>query len=193
MKHLNIFIAFLILISASTFVAFTYESHDLSGDEIVDLAIKAAGGDVIANSKIEFKFRKHYYEATRKDGNVTMKKCFDKDCSGQRDVLINSDFSRFGPSREDPNKVVEIEIAEDKKARMSGGVNSVHYFSILPYNLKDGAVKKELVGTVELKGEPYYTVKVTFEKEGGGEDHDDEYLYWFHKDCLLYTSPSPRD
>ncbi len=29
-----------------------------------------------------------------------------------------------------------------------------------------------------MKGEKYHLIKVTFGKEGGGDDFDDEFLYW---------------
>lgn len=60
-------------------------------------------------------------------------------------------------------------------------VNSVHYFAYLPQGLNDKAVQKELLGEVVLKGEPYYKVRVTFAQEGGGNDYEDVFIYWFHK------------
>ena len=66
--------------------------------------------------------------------------------------------------------------------RISDGVNSVHYFVQIPYVLDAPAAIKELVGEDEVEGEPYYEVKVTFRKEGGGTDHHDEFMYWVHKE-----------
>ena len=33
-----------------------------------------------------------------------------------------------------------------------------------------------------IEGEPYHTVEVTFEQEGGGRDWEDRFLFWFHQD-----------
>ena len=32
-----------------------------------------------------------------------------------------------------------------------------------------------------MGGQEYHTIIVTFDQEGGGVDHDDEYRYWIHK------------
>ncbi|UJH91207.1 hypothetical protein LZ575_21865 [Antarcticibacterium sp. 1MA-6-2] len=66
--------------------------------------------------------------------------------------------------------------------RYGSSVNSVHYFAHLPYGLNDRAVNKKLVGDAIIKGEPYHELKITFQQEGGGADHHDEFLYWIHKE-----------
>jgi hypothetical protein len=71
-------------------------------------------------------------------------------------------------------------------------VNSVAYFAFLPYGLNDPAVYKTLVGDATLEGKDYHLIKVTFAEEGGGEDFDDEFLYWINKetyriDYIAYT------
>ena len=43
------------------------------------------------------------------------------------------------------------------------------------------AVIKEKVGEENIKGKGYYLIKVTFKKEGGGTDFEDEFLYWINK------------
>src|SRR5690606_975588 len=63
-------------------------------------------------------------------------------------------------------------------------VNSVHYFAYLPYGLNDPAVNKELLGEVGIRGKEYYKVKVTFDRQGGGKDYEDIYLYWFNKETF---------
>jgi hypothetical protein len=71
-------------------------------------------------------------------------------------------------------------------------VNSVHYFSVLPYGLNDLAVKKTLLEAVLIKNKMYDTVKVTFNQDGGGEDFEDVFMYWINKetskiDYLAYS------
>ena len=78
-------------------------------------------------------------------------------------------------------------------------INAVHYFSILPYGLNDKAVNKTYLGDVDIKGKPYYKIEVTFDKEGGGEDYDDVFVYWINKDTheadyLAYSyNEGPKD
>ncbi len=63
--------------------------------------------------------------------------------------------------------------------KYSSSVNSVHYFSVLPYGLNAAAVNKEYLKKVEIKGRTYHKIKVTFNKENGGEDFEDVFVYWF--------------
>ena len=65
--------------------------------------------------------------------------------------------------------------------KFSESVNSVHYFSILPYGLNDRAVQKKLLGEVKIKGDNYYKIEITFSKENGGVDYDDIFIYWIKK------------
>jgi hypothetical protein len=71
-------------------------------------------------------------------------------------------------------------------------VNSVHYFSVLPFGLNDKAVNKTLMGDDTIKTKDYFKVKVTFNPEGGGEDYEDVFIYWINKtnfkvDYLAYS------
>ncbi|MBT8296218.1 MAG: deoxyribose-phosphate aldolase, partial [Gramella sp.] len=60
------------------------------------------------------------------------------------------------------------------------------------YGLNAEAANKELIGKDTIAGREYYEVKVTFSENGGGTDHEDEYLYWidiknFEVDYLAYN------
>ncbi|MEM9680995.1 MAG: DUF6503 family protein, partial [Bacteroidota bacterium] len=102
-----------------------------------------------------------------------------------KDVLTNSGFERFVNSTKMP-------VADSMAIKYSASVNSVHYFSILPYGLNDKAVNKTLIGEDTIKGKAYHLIKVTFSEEGGGEDYEDVFLYWVNKsthkvDYLAYS------
>jgi hypothetical protein len=76
--------------------------------------------------------------------------------------------------------------------RYSASVNSVHYFSLLPYSLNDPAVNKTYIGKTTINNLEYYKVKVTFDQEGGGQDYKDIFVYWinsesFKTDYLAYS------
>ena len=76
--------------------------------------------------------------------------------------------------------------------KYSASVNSVHYFSVLPYGLNDKAVNKKLIGEERIKGKDYYKIEVTFSQKGGGEDFEDVFIYWINKasfkpDYLAYS------
>ena len=157
-----------------------------TAQEIIDKAIKTSGGDVIANASIHFKFRKYYYRATRNKGLRTLERCTDAACQVQQDVIMDDgEFVRFRESD-------TLDVPDSLKSRYANSVNSVHYFSVLPYGLNDPAVRKTLVDETIVNDEPYYRIKVTFDQEGGGEDFQDEYMYWIHStlfkvDYLAYN------
>ena len=153
---------------------------------IVDKAIQAHGGEKYNHSVVSFRFRDRQYRSQRDDGAFEYSRTF-TDSTGQQvyDVLRNSGFSRT-------IKGTELTLPEERKAAFTASVNSVVYFALLPYFLNDDAVQKEYAGEAIIKGEPYYKVRVTFAQQGGGEDHEDTYMYWFHQqrytmDYLAYT------
>ena len=44
------------------------------------------------------------------------------------------------------------------------------------------AVHSELLGEIKIEEATYWTIKVYFSEEGGGEDYQDEYRYWINQD-----------
>jgi len=85
-----------------------------------------------------------------------------------------------------------LEIPDSMVVKYSASVNSVHYFSILPYGLNDDAVIKTYLGEEIIKNDNYHKVQVTFMQDGGGEDFEDVFVYWinsrtFIADFLAYS------
>lgn len=145
---------------------------------LVDQTIAKHGGKAYENAIVKFTFRDRQYKATRRGASFEYERSW-TDSTGQqiRDVLNNG-----GLYREINGKRVELS-AEDQ-AKYTSSVNSVIYFALLPSSLNDAAVIKEYLGEVNIKSKPYHKIKVTFQQDGGGEDFDDEYVYWLHRDSL---------
>jgi len=145
---------------------------------LVDQAIVKHGGKLYENAIVKFTFRDRQYKATRRGASFEYERSW-ADSTGQqmRDILNNG-----GLYREINGKRVELS-AEDQ-AKYTSSVNSVIYFALLPSSLNDAAVIKEYLGEVNIKSKPYHKIKVTFQQDGGGEDFDDEYVYWLHRDSL---------
>lgn len=156
-----------------------------SADEIVAKAIAEKCSGNCEQVEIQFDFRGRTYKSRRTGGLFQYERITPDSLGILKDVLDNTSFHRY---RNDSLLVV----ADSMAAKYANSVNSVHYFSQLPYGLNDPAVIKELVDTTSVKGEPYYRVKVRFQKEGGGKDFEDEFLYWIHRtnytvDFLAYN------
>ena len=146
-----------------------------TAQEIIDKSIDYAKLNEIENATISFNFRKNNYKATRKNGTFELVRVIQNDSTKIQDILSNDSFKRFVNDR-------LVELTEKDKNRYSNSVNSVHYFSVLPLGLNDKAVQKKLLESVVIKGKEYYKVRITFTEEGGGEDFDDVFIYWFAKD-----------
>jgi len=154
-------------------------------EKIIDKAIAAHGGKAYEKAKIYFDFRDISYEIFKSPNRFEYVREF-SDSTGQvRDVLNNEGFLRTINGQ-------PVTLNAERTTAFSNSVNSVAYFAFLPYGLNDPAVYKSLEGETTLEGKDYYVIKVTFSEEGGGEDFDDEFLYWINKDThridyLAYT------
>jgi hypothetical protein len=142
---------------------------------IIDSAIVSIHGDILDNAEVSFKFRVRNYVYRNQHGAYTYTRIF-VDTSGTTvDVLTNEGLTRTVDGE-------AIELDSTWATRYSNSVNSVMYFSFLPYRLNDPAVIKTHHGEVTIKGKQYHEVLIQFQEEGGGVDHDDNFLYWFNKE-----------
>ncbi len=161
------------------------KEKSVDANSIINKSIQVSGGEFLNTSTIEFDFRDKYYKAIRENGKFQYERSF-KDSIGEiKDVLKNEGFQRF------INDTLFV-VSDGKEASYSASVNSVHYFSVLPYGLNDAAVNKQYIDTVELNGNAYHKIKITFNQDGGGEDFEDVFVYWvnaetFKVDYLAYS------
>ncbi len=147
--------------------------NGFTAQNIVDKSLQASGGTLIGNSKITFDFRDKRYKAIRANGQFELMRKFHDSTGTIFDVLTNEHFKRTLDE-----KVVQVPDA--MALRYSASINSVHYFSVLPFGLNDEAVKKEKLKDMSIKDTLYHTIKITFVAKGGGEDFEDVFLYWIH-------------
>lgn len=145
--------------------------------QIIDKAIGVSGGIHYKDSAISFLFRDKEYVSQIENGKKILKRITYTDSLKITDIKKHNLFQRFF------NDTL-ISIPDSVANRYSNSVNSVHYFARLPFGLNDSAVHKDLIGEVEINGANYYKVKITFDKNDGGEDFDDIYIYWFNKETF---------
>ena len=164
-------------------------SENSSTKELPDTvrhALEAQGLIQKDSFRIAFDFRDKHYRARINQGEYDYFREF-SDSTGAKvvDHRHNQGFVRTIDGD-------TIALAPKKAQAYSESVNSVVYFALLPYFLKDPAVQYQDLGIVEVEGEDYYKYQVTFRKEDGGTDHDDIFIYWFHAkthvlDYLAYS------
>lgn len=176
-----------IIIAFSVFLFFSCKkgNEELTAQQIIDKTIEASGSAKVKNVTLHFDFHDISYRAIRENGIFELSRTFKEGDSVIFDKLSNNGFVR-----EINGKTIKI---SDSLANVySESVNSVHYFSVLPFGLNDKAVNKKLIGEAKIKTDNYYKVLITFDQEGGGVDYEDEFIYWINKsdfqiDYLAYT------
>jgi hypothetical protein len=142
--------------------------------KIIDKAITASGGDKYLNSTIEFDFRDRYYIAKRQGGIFSYERITKDSTNTTHDFLSNEGFHR-------EINGVAVDVADSMKTRYSASVNSVVYFALLPYGLNDASVQKKFLGETKIEDKELYIIEISFAQEGGGEDHEDVFIYWINK------------
>lgn len=164
---------------------------DKKAKEIIQKCVDVHGGKKYQNMEVSFDFRQYKvkiknnntlfeYERTTQDSlkntihDVYNNAGFVRDINGQKQSLSKKDEDRF---RE--------------------GLNSVAYFVLLPYKLMDASVNLAHVGTIKIDNQEYDKIKVWFDVEGGGKDHEDVFCYWINSkthtlDYLAYANGGPR-
>ncbi len=181
---------FFLVLCLSVFIASGCKpEHDAA--EIIDKAIKAHGGDAYQNKRIEFDFR-HFHVVLEQQGGRFRYTRTHRDSTG---IRIEETLSNDGLTRTLNGKRQLLDSAQVKK--YSEAVNAVAYFVLLPYKLNDPAVLADYVGDSQLDGQAYHKVRVRFRAEGGGNDYQDTFFYWFNKqthtmDYLAYSEGGQR-
>jgi hypothetical protein len=147
-------------------------------EQIIQQAITAHGGEKYETAHYGFTFRKNQYTFQNNGDQYEYSVISEKDGTTKKDVMYNDGMTRHINGK-------AVELTKDEQYRFSQGVNSVIYFATLPHKLKDKSVNKKYITETNIKGKKYDVIQVTFDEEGGGKDHDDQYHYWINKETHL--------
>ncbi|MBD3662281.1 MAG: hypothetical protein HUJ11_09045 [Arenibacter algicola] len=145
----------------------------IAQENIVDKAIEVSGMEKMRNAEATFIFREHTYEYRRQNGQFT----YTRIGKNKENILVRDVYTNKGFIRHVADTLVNL--TEKRKNAYTNSVNSVIYFAFLPLWLKDPAVILEDQGRSVIKGKEYHKILVTFKQEGGGDDFEDVFLYWF--------------
>ncbi|UTW62063.1 hypothetical protein KFE98_18950 [bacterium SCSIO 12741] len=153
---------------------------------LVEKSIEYYGGEAFENFSFGFHFRDKWYSISEEKGVFKYIRSFvNEDGEKIEDELSNTGFSRNLNGN-------PVELDAQKQAAYTASVNSVAYFMLLPYRLTDRATQFKPLGPDTLKGVVYERMGVTFAQEGGGEDHQDKFMFWinpenYRMDYLAYS------
>ncbi|MBL6444992.1 hypothetical protein JMN32_01640 [Fulvivirga sp. 29W222] len=164
-----------LILLASGLLLFNCSPKTEDPNLIVNKTIELAGGNNYNNVEIEFTFRGREYGAKINDGNYEYVRLFKDSANLYRDVLNNNGFYRETNGK-------KADIPDSMAVKYSNSVNSVIYFALLPKGLNDPAVNKTYLGSHKIKEKEYHKIKVTFNKNGGGKDFEDQFIYWVDKE-----------
>lgn len=148
-----------------------------SSQMIIKQALEFQGKSHLDTSTIQFRFRQFSMKAIRSGERFQYERAFIDTTSGDsiRDILTNNGLTRLINGR-------AVDLPNERRQAYGNSVNSVVYFALLPYNLGDPAVQTDYLGTVRIGAHAYHKVYVTFQAEGGGDDFEDQFVYWFRTD-----------
>ncbi len=158
---------------AIVFLSCQSKTEELYATEILEQAIAAHGGQAYDPIELAFQFRDKSYHLKRDGGTFAYQRMF-RDTAGQNilDHLDNEGFTRRINQKLTP-------VTDEWALKYGDALNSVVYFGLLPYFLRDEAVQAVYQKKRVIHNIPYHEIKVTFQEAGGGTDYEDEYLYWF--------------
>jgi len=144
-------------------------------DEIIQKAIQNSGFDT-ARFTVDFDFRDYHYVLTRRPSFYSFSRL-----TFQKEIEVQDVMTSKEPLKRYLNGI-STQLSDSIQGVYSNSLNSVMYFFQLPKPLKDGAVIKKLMRSVEIDGNFYWTIKVIFKEDGGGKDFQDEYRYWINQE-----------
>ena len=144
-------------------------------ERILFKAFNSHGGKKYDSAHYSFIFRNKKYTFHNENSNYTYTVTYEK--NGEENLI---ELKNDGLTRKVDGK--EVELSKKEYDSHLGSLNSVIYFATLPHKLYDPAVKRSYQGETTIKGKEYDVLEVTFNEEGGGPDHDDEYYYWINKE-----------
>jgi len=134
-------------------------------------ALEAHGGDRYETAYYQFVFRDKAYKFKNNGSSYRYELIQEKQGVRTKDVLENGQLVRTAAGK-------PVELTDKQRRAISESLNSVIYFATLPHKLTDASVNLEYGGEVLIKDVKYETLNVTFDQEGGGVDHEDQYRYW---------------
>lgn len=142
----------------------------------VERALEVHGSPTLENAEVTFRFRDARFRMVRRDGRFHYERVYTDSLGATvREWMDNESTAREVDGVDHP-------LDEEERASVETSVHSVIYFAFLPFRLRDPGVRLADLGTDEVRGLPYRVVGVTFTPEGGGQDWEDRFVYWFHQD-----------
>ncbi len=181
-------------IAASMLIAISC-SHKGPRDEkvthIVEQCIEEHGGKNYRDMDVSFDFRQFRVHLKQNGGTFLYERTSKDSLNNEiHDILTNDSFTRQVNGKKQ-------DLSQKDTDKYKEGLNAIAYFALLPYKLSEPAVILKYLGETTIENKKYDKIGVSFQSEGGGKDHGDEFCYWINQqshtmDYLSYSSGGPR-
>lgn len=148
---------------------------DPAAVSLLDRAYAAHGGDHYDKARYAFTFRGKRYNFITEGGNQIYSRRYSEGNNVIYDGIVDGEFTRTVNGK-------RPQLTAKETAAGYESLNSVIYFASLPYKLRDPSVNLYLAETIDIKGQTYNVLRVNFDQEGGGVDHDDNFMYWINRE-----------
>jgi hypothetical protein len=173
--------AFLLILGISGFTitgcgSSSDEEENRRAEGIIQEAVKKHGGASYQEAAVNFQFRDRQYRTVIDEGRYRYMRQYE-DSSGAQimEVLTNDSVYRKVNGK-------RVKLDDETRQGIKGSLNAINYFFLLPYHLTDQQVAPTYIDSVQVEGEPYHKIRVTFDQAEQSNAHEDIYLYWFHTD-----------
>ncbi len=164
---------------------------DKKAAQIVAQCIETHGGNNYRNMDVSFTFRQFRIHLKQKDNEFLYERTSKDSLNNEVfDQLTNNSFTRTVGGK-------KLQLTAAETAKYKEGLNAIAYFALLPYKLSEPAVKLKYLGETTIENNKYDKIAVSFDAQGGGKDHHDEFCHWINQrthtlDFLSYASGGPR-
>lgn len=148
----------------------------MSGEALIDSALVAHGASTLDRAVVTFRFRDDRYRLRHDVDGFHYRRTY-TDSLGR---TVTEGITNDSTYRRTNGRPVDLSPSERESIETT--VNSVAYFTLLPEPLGDPAVQSTYKGRDTINGVAYHRVKVTFRKQDGGRDWQDQFMYWFRTD-----------
>ncbi|WP_121067399.1 DUF6503 family protein [Maribacter vaceletii] len=130
MRIVFVFFSLLLLFSCNE------KEKNPTAQAVIDRSIEVSGTKFFKNKEVSFTFRNKEYTSIPMEKGFELQRKFIKDSVVVKEVKLKNTLNYFENS-------ILVKLADSLKSSHANSINSVHYFSKLPYGLNDSAVQKK--------------------------------------------------
>lgn len=140
---------------------------------VIDQAVKMHGGDAFEGSRFSFDVSGKHYTILNKKGNPELHRMWNN--SGVETI---ESLQRNKVYRSIKGDTVLLDDKEQEQLEYD--LREILNYALLPYGLNDRSVDKHLDGQIQINGEDYFQIQVSFSEDYHFIANCDHYIFWIN-------------